>query len=423
MDFRETVAQDTPVRPPSWGRSPRRWIVAALVVVLLGAGFHVLRAWREVAFSVSIQRLRIAEAKRGDLIRDITASGRIMTANSPTVYAFAKGITQLQVVAGDAVKQGQVLGHIDSPELRSQAVQERSALASLEAEASGVELAAQIQEAAIQKRMAEAELQLRVAQKNSDRLKNAVRKGAYSLHELELVQTEQEQLRIDLRAAQRELNLVAKKRRLDRKNNRSRIEQQKAVVAEIERQIEALALRAPVDGQIGQLHIASGSHVLTGAPVVTVIDLTQFEVETMVPEAFARDLVIDSPAEITHQGQIYAGKVSAVSPEVVNAEVSARVRFTQKRPQKLRQNQRVTVRVILDTQKEVLMVEKGSFVESAGDSRVWVVLENVATPRSVRFGAQNLQYVEIRDGLAPGERVVVSGSELFGDYERVRISP
>ena len=82
------------------------------------------------------RRVRIAEVTRGDLVRDISADGRVIAANSPTLYAIAGGTVTLHVVAGDVVKQGQALAEIDSPELRSKLAQEQATLASLEAEAS-----------------------------------------------------------------------------------------------------------------------------------------------------------------------------------------------------------------------------------------------------------------------------------------------
>ena len=96
--------------------------------------------WSAGSRSYDASRIRIAEVKRGDLVRDISADGRVITANSPTLYAIAGGTVSLQVVAGDAVKKGQALAVIDSPELRSKLVQEESTLASMEAEASRAQL-------------------------------------------------------------------------------------------------------------------------------------------------------------------------------------------------------------------------------------------------------------------------------------------
>src|SRR5690606_34108653 len=103
-------------------------------------------------------------------------------------------------------------------------------------------------------------------------------------------------------------------------------------VAELQRQVDALTLRAPFDGQVGQVQVAQRANVAINAPVLGVVDLSKFEVEIRVPESFARDLAIGMPAQLGNAGRTFAGEVSAVSPEVVNGEVTARIRFKDGQP-------------------------------------------------------------------------------------------
>src|SRR3546814_13709665 len=98
---------------------------------------------------------------------------------------------------------------------------------------------------------------------------------------------------------------------------------QKAVVAEQQRQVDALTIRAPFNGQVGQVHVPQGTSVVANGPVLSVVDLDKFEVEIKVPESFARDLGIGIPAPVTSNGKTYKAEVSAVSPEVVNGKVNA----------------------------------------------------------------------------------------------------
>ena len=192
---------------------------------------------------------------------------------------------------------------------------------------------------------------------------------------------------------------------------------------EVQRQVDALTLRAPFDGQVGQVQATQHTQVAANAPVLGVVDLSRFEIEIKVPESFARDLAIGMPAQLTSgSGQPFPGEISAVSPEVVNGEVVARIRFSDQQPPGLRQSQRMSARVLLDTRKDVVKVERGPFVEQSGGRYAWVVNGSTATRRPVQFGVSSLGEVEIIQGLQPGERVVVSGTDLFGDAERVSIN-
>ena len=167
----------------------------------------------------------------------------------------------------------------------------------------------------------------------------------------------------------------------------------------------------------------SASNVAINAPVLSVVDLSKFEVEIKVPESFARDLAIGMPAQLTSgNGEPYPGAVSAVSPEVVNGEVTARLRFADRQPPGLRQNQRLSARIVLDTRRNVLQVERGPFVEQDGGRFAYVMDGSQAVRRPIRTGVSSLNAVELLDGVQPGDRIVVSGSDQFGDAERVRIS-
>ena len=147
MSIRDTSAQDRPVASSTTpaARKRRNWLLIAGtgVTALLLVGW-LLSGWSAGSRSFDGARVRIAPVTRGDLVRDISADGRVIASNSPTLYAVAGGTVKLQVVAGDVVKKDQALAEIDSPELRSNLAQEQATLAGLEAEAARAALDAQM---------------------------------------------------------------------------------------------------------------------------------------------------------------------------------------------------------------------------------------------------------------------------------------
>ena len=424
MAIRDTSAQDKPVATANpRQRRQRQWLLYAGggVLVLLLAGW-LLSGWAAGSRSVDASRLRIAEVTRGDLVRDISAQGRVIAANSPTLYAVAGGTVTLHVVAGDVVKKGDALAEIDSPELRSRLAQEQATLASTEADASRAALDAQLARSDARKSLDQAEIQRQAALRDLERNKRAFEGGAVAQIDVARSEDALRSADIGLQHAQQDYQLRSKGAGLDIRNKRLLADRQRAVVAELQRQVEALTLRAPFDGQVGQVQVAQRANVAENAPVLGVVDLSQFEVEIKVPESFARDLAIGMPAQLASgRGEPFAAQVSAVSPEVVNGEVVARLRFKDKQPPGLRQNQRMSARILLDTRENVLMVDRGPFLEQGGGS-AYVMDGDVAVKRRIRTGASSLGAVEILEGLEEGDRVVVSGSDLFGDAERVVIN-
>ena len=157
--IRDTSAQDRPLSKPSVARPWRRWTVriaiAAAVVIALGS---VVRGWLRAERSVDRTRIRIATVERGNLVRDVVSDGRIVAANSPTLYAIAAGTVDFHVRAGDKVVRGQSLATIASPELQSRLTQEQATLAGLEASVGRAGLDVEHGRANAQKLIAQAEV-------------------------------------------------------------------------------------------------------------------------------------------------------------------------------------------------------------------------------------------------------------------------
>ncbi|WMJ70565.1 efflux RND transporter periplasmic adaptor subunit [Stenotrophomonas sp. 24(2023)] len=425
--IRDTSAQDQIVSTASaTGRAPAawhryRWPALATVVVLLGIGWAV-HGWLNASRSFDSSRVRIAEVQRGDLVRDIAADGRVIAANSPVLYAISAGTVDLKVVAGDVVKKDQELAVIDSPELRSKLAQEQATLAGLEAEASRAALDATLARAKSRKETDQASIERQAAERDLQRYQRGYDGGAVPQIDLAKAKDTLKKADITLANASTDARLQGQGADLDARNKRLLADRQKAVVAEVQRQVDALTLRAPFDGQVGQVQAIQHTNLAANAPVLGVVDLSKFEIEIKVPESFARDLAIGMPAQLTSgSGQPFPGEISAVSPEVVNGEVNARVRFADKQPEGLRQSQRMSVRVLLDTRKNVLKVERGPFVEQ-GNGIVYVMDGRTAVRRQAELGVTSLGEVEIKSGLQAGDRIVVSGSDLFKDAERVTVN-
>lgn len=425
MSIRDTSAQDRPVSTGGTPRNRKRrqtLVAAGIAVGVLLLAAWLFSGWAAGSRSFDESRVRIAEVKRGDLVRDIQADGRVIAANSPTLYAIAGGTVTLKVVAGDVVKQGDALAEIDSPELRSKLAQEEATLASVEAEASRAALDAELARSTARKSLDQAQIERQAAARDLERNQRAYAGGAVAQIDVARSEDALKSADIGLQHARQDFGLQSKGAGLDIRNKRLLADRQRAVVAEVQRQVDALTLRAPFDGQVGQVQVAQRANVAVNAPVLGVVDLSKFEVEIKVPESFARDLGIGMPAQLTSgAGQPFPGEVAAVSPEVVNGEVTARLRFKDRQPPGLRQNQRLSARILLDTRRNVLMVDRGPFLEQGGGSSAYVMDGDTAVKRPIRTGASSLGAVEIVSGAKEGDRIVVSGSDLFDDAERVVI--
>ncbi|MDI4634277.1 efflux RND transporter periplasmic adaptor subunit [Pelomonas sp. V22] len=423
MTIRDTSATDQLLQQPSFAKRRIVWIGAGLAA-LAALFFLAPAAKRMLASDTSVQasRLALAQVLVGPLTRDVAGEGKVVAANSPTLYAGNAGTVTLKIQAGDAVTKGQVLLSLQSPDLLAKLNQERSNGDALKSEWLRAEADARQQRAQAASGLETATIAQKTAQNDLQRQTQAYAAGATAGMQVDLARDAVARADIALKQARELLTLKDDALKFELAAKRQAYERQQLVVADLQRQQDELSVRSPVDGQVGQLFITDRMSVAKDAKLLTVIDLSALEVQMQVAESFARELQAGMPGEISGNGKTWKGRVSSISPEVVNNEVSARLRFEGEQPAQLRQNQRLSVRVLLDHRENVLQVARGAFVDEGGGRIAYVVQDGQAVRRPIRLGAQSLSQVEVLEGLKPGETVVISGTEFFKGAERVTLS-
>ncbi|MDE2155299.1 MAG: efflux RND transporter periplasmic adaptor subunit [Xanthomonadaceae bacterium] len=394
-------------------------VIALVLLVWLAPGIGRLFS---ASGSVSSSRLSFATVERGLFVRDIAAEGKVVAAVSPTLYAASGGAVTLKVHAGDTVKKGQVLATIDSPELTNKLAQEESNADAMEVDYQRAQIDARKQRSALQKAFDNAQIDQQTAQRDLERYQKAFKLGAVPQMDVDRAQDALDKAEITAQHARSDLGMDNASLNFNIQSKKLAHERQLLLVADLKRQVDDLDVRSPVDGQVGQLFVAERATVAKDAQLLSVIDLSALQVEMQVPESFARDLGIGMTGEISGNGHVWKGIVSAISPEVVNGEVAARLRFEGDTPKQLRQNQRLSVRVLLDRRDNVLTVQRGSFVDESGGGYAYVVHDGIATKTPIRVGASSIDKVEILQGLKQGDRIVISGTDNFKGAATVAIS-
>ena len=420
--IRDTSSQDTVLAKPA-SKKLRRWLLPTigfgLLALLLAFG---ISHWLLGGRSVDASRLRIATVIRGTLVRDAAVNGRVVAAVSPTLYAPVASTVTLVAHAGDHVNKDDVLAELDSPELTNELARERSTLQQLDAEVGSARIGSDRQRLTAQRESDEAQIALQAATRDLQRYERGWKLGALPEIDYLRAQDALKGAEIRNRNAAAAAHLANESAGFDLKTKQQELQRQQLVVSDLARRVDQLKVRAPVSGVIGTIAVADRAVVPANTALMTVVDLSRLEVEIEVPETYANDLGIGMGAEVTIGDTMAMGKLSALSPEVVNHEVLARVRFDGAQPAGLRQNERVSARVLIENKPNVVMVPRGPFVESEGGRFAYVVRNGIATRRPVTLGATSVSAVEIISGLAPGDRVVIAGTDTFENAERISIN-
>jgi len=411
-------------RPATAQRNPRVIAaVAAGVVLLIGLAFAfpAIRRWSSAERAVDGSTLRLGTVTRGDLLRDLSVQGRVVASLSPTLFSPGQGIVSLRTHAGSQVKSGDVLAVIDSKELHAALDQARSQLLTSHSELDRQRIVSRQSELRAQQQVELQTLRLAAARRQLERVERTFKEGLSNKVDLETSQDAVHIADMELTQAKNELSLLHETSGFEVATRQQQVQRQESVTGELQKRVDDLTIRAPFDGMVAAVAVQEGNGVAPNQAVLTVVNLSSLELEIGLPEEYANETGVGTPAVISFLGRDYPGKVTRISPEVTNSEVMATVAFAGAQPEGLKQNQRLTTRLTFESKHNVLKVARGAFMESEGGRAAYVVNEKMATRRDIATGASSVSEVEIVRGLSEGETIVLSDTATFGHARAVML--
>lgn len=194
----------------------------------------------------------------------------------------------------------------------------------------------------------------------------------------------------------------------------------KRSLALVRERLENLKVKAPIDGQVGNLEAQIGQSISAGEHIGQIIT-SDLKVQALIDEHYVERVARELPADFTREGENYPLKVTKVYPEVKEGQFRTDFRFTEGRPANIRAGQTYHINLQLGDPVRAILIPRGGFFQNTGGRWIYVVDESgkFAVRRPIKIGRQNPQHYEVTEGLAPGERVIVSGYELFGENEKL----
>lgn len=182
---------------------------------------------------------------------------------------------------------------------------------------------------------------------------------------------------------------------------------------------DKLEIRSQIDGELGLLDVELGQSVSSGQKIGQINDLSDFKIQASIDEHYIDRVHAGLPATFERQGGQFDLAVRKVYPEVRDGKFKTDFVFKGERPENIRSGQTYYINLELGQSSESVLIPRGTFFQTTGGSWIYVLDSEGkrAYKRSIRIGRQNPQYYEVLDGLAPGERVIVSGYEGFREND------
>ncbi len=418
--IKDASCMDRPVNQKPLTRRLRVIVPVAIAAIIAGVALMPsIARWFQSETSIDASRIRVAEVVRGDLVREISVEGRIVAAFHPTSFSPARGIVTIDVNAGQVVEEGDILAHIASPELRSLVAQEETTLNSLQSTTERLRLEARQRRMDNEQQVDLGRVELAAAKRSRERAEKLHKLGLVNEIDLESAQDTVVVVSLKLEQAEKRVELGSEILGFELDNAHQQLDRQRLLVDELERRVEALTIRAPVAGLVSRLHVEDRQAVSTNDPLITVVDLSAYEVEIAIAESYSNEINPGTEAVVVKDGIEYPAQVQSIAPEVEESRVKSRVIFTGATPDGLKQNQRVTARLILETRPDVLKVQRGPFLGDGAGRMAYVINGGMAVKRPITTGSTSISEVEIISGLEENERIIISDIARFENAENV----
>ncbi len=418
--IKDASRMDRPVNQQPLTRRLRVIVPVAIASIIAGVALMPsIARWFQSETSIDASRIRVAEVVRGDLVREISVEGRIVAAFHPTAFSPARGIVTIDVNAGQVVEEGDILAHIASPELRSLVAQEETTLNSLQSTNERLRLEARQSRMDNEQQVDLGRVELAAAKRSRERAEKLHKLGLVNEIDLESAHDTVVIVSLKLEQAEKRVELGSEILGFELDNAHQQLDRQRLLVDELERRVEALTIRAPVAGLVSRLHVEDRQAVSTNDPLITVVDLSAYEVEIAIAESYSNEINPGTEAVVVKDGIEYPAQVQSIAPEVEGSRVKSRVIFTGATPDGLKQNQRVTARLILETRPDVLKVQRGPFLGNGAGRMAYVINGGMAVKRAIKTGRTSISEVEIISGLEENERIIISDIARFENAENV----
>ena len=187
----------------------------------------------------------------------------------------------------------------------------------------------------------------------------------------------------------------------------------------IRKRKDNLTIKAPIDGELGLLNVVLGQSVATGSKIGQINNLDSYKIEAQIDEHYIDRITAGLEATFERQSERYLAQIRKVYPEVRDGKFKADFKFVGQQPENIRSGQTYYLNLQLGQPVEAMLIPRGAFYQKTGGKWIYVLSKDgtKAMRRDIRIGRQNPQYYEVVEGLDPGERVITSSYDSFGESD------
>ena len=393
------------------------WVGVAALALFIG---WLLFRDNSSTLRVDAQLLNVATVEQGEFNDYVRLTGSVQPMTTVQLSPLESGVVE-RIVAeeGTQVKRGDVILEMSNNSLSMQILQSEADLAEKQNILRNTMISMEQERLALRQEKLQLDLEV-------SRLKRTFEQNQSLYNDKLLAREDYLRSKEDYELAVGRRNLVLERQRQDSLYRSSQVTQMEESLRSMQRNMELirqrvdnLKVKAPIDGEVGMLDAVLGQSLQQGANIGQVNDLTTYKVQAQIDEHYIDRITTGLVASFERQDTRYEMQLRKVYPEVRNGQFKADFRFVGDAPENIRSGQTYYLNLQLGEAAEAVLIPRGSFYQATGGRWIYVVDASgeKAYRREIRIGRQNPQYYEVIEGLQPGEKVIVSSYDNFGDNE------
>ena len=408
-------------RPTGWKAAFTRkalpwWlgaVLACLVIFLLVNPSHS-------TLRVSGDTVSVSEVKAGEFNDYIRLSGTVQPLVTIQISPIEGGIVDaILIEEGSQVKKGDEILRLSNDNLDLQILNSEAELAEKENILRNTQI--QMEQDRLNVKQSKAEYQL-----NVKRLKRTYEQQKTLYEEKLIAKEDYLKAKEDYDLAAEKLQIILDKEVQDSlfrstqvERMRESLENMQINMRMIRKRKDNLPIKAPIDGQLGILDAVLGENIGAGTKIGQISDMSSYKIEAQIDEHYIDRVTPGLAATFERQNVTFNASLRKVYPEVRDGKFKADFKFEGEVPENIRSGQTYYLNLQLGSPEGAVLIPRGTFYQKTGGKWIYVVNKEgtKAVKREIRIGRQNPQYYEVLEGLEPGEKVITSGYDSFGENE------
>lgn len=415
------MSMDKRIERKAW---PLKRVVkySAVGLLVMAVGYVLLFQTGGSTLNVRSERITVSTVKKGPFQEFIPIIGNVLPHNTIYLDAVEGGrVEKLFIEAGTHVQKGDKILKLSNTQLLMTLLNNEAQINRASNDLRATRLQLEQNRLSLKQQRADADYYLKRIKRKYDRnaimfKEGLISKQAYEEFKDEFeYQTEKRKLTIE----SQEKDMLFREQQV--KQLELSVNRMQHNLDLLKNQLENLTVRAPITGHLTSLTAEVGQSIPQGQRLGQLDQMDGFKVRAEIDEHYINRIETGKVGNFDFAGNTFSLKVKKVFPEVKSGKFEVDLEFNGKEAAGIRRGQSLHIRLQLSELSEAILVARGGFYQTTGGNWIYVLdpSDGFAVKRSIRLGRQNPKNFEVLDGLTPGEKVITSSYDNFGDMERL----